>query len=90
MRLSQAGIHQFALPIRRIVAGTMMTRTIVESRKTPTASPMPISLTATTLAVANEPKVPTRISPAAVITPAVFWSPRATASSLLWSGGSTP
>jgi hypothetical protein len=72
-------------PSSRIVAGSMMTRTRVESSNTPIARPSPISLIVTTWAEANEPNVPTRISPAAVTTPAVCSRPVATASSLLRS-----
>ena len=60
-----------------------MMRTIVESIRTPTARPTPDSLIVTTRPKLNEPKVPIRISPAAVMTRAVFSRPVATASSLL-------
>ena len=69
--MSHAGISQLVAPASFMVAGTMITRTIVESINTPIARPIPISLIVTTRAVANDPKVPIRISPAAVITPAV-------------------
>src|SRR5438128_204038 len=39
--LSQAGMYQFVLPSRRMVAGTIITRTIVESIRTPIARPRP-------------------------------------------------
>ena len=69
-------------PARRIVAGTMIERTITVSIRTPTARPIPISLIVMIPAVANEPKTPIRIRPAAVTIRPVCWSPVATDSSL--------
>ena len=66
-----------------MVAGTMITRTMLESSITPSASPRPSSFKTTVLLTTNDPKVRMRISPAAVMIPAVCWRPAATASSLL-------
>ena len=75
-RSSQAGIHQFQRPSRRIVAGTSSARTTVASRATAIAIPIPSALISTMSANANEAATTTTISAAEVTIRPLRSSPR--------------
>src|SRR4051794_33099954 len=66
-RPEDARRHQFHLPIRRMVAGTRRTRTIVASTATAIAIPTPMLLIVMTSASANAAKTDTMIRAAPVI-----------------------
>src|SRR5258708_38887228 len=77
-RATGAGAHQLKSPNRRIVAGTMSTRTKVASIATAIAIPRPIAFTTTTVARVKAAKTATMIAAALVISPPVLSSPSAT------------
>jgi hypothetical protein len=78
-RSSEAGIHQFQRPRRRIVAGTRSARTMVASRATAMAMPTPRALIRTMSAKAKEPATTTTIRAAEVTIRPLRSRPAATA-----------
>ena len=77
-RSSQAGVHQLRSPSRLIVAGTRTSRTTVASSRIATPSPKPSILIRVPDSVTKPRKTSTMIAAAAVMTPLVAASPRAT------------